>query len=325
MNNIDITFLDVKQITGSNALSIFSKIGTQSVITDFAILQGGWFNSEITLNNSKKLTERTGCWWTKDKDSGKIDLFAILIDERGRLCFTDVSKCGVGSRPCLKYSSIKEFATNKRRSEDGVLRVDFGIWPQIVPNNDILEELKKLDEKGKTNNVNLKFPIYLEDGNCECNIEWLDDVIEYNGKTYVNVVARSYKWSDTLSNGINYKNGNLVRIEILPITYIVDEESDIAIPEKIILAGVKFNNAHYNGDFDHTIYKKYLQDYFLPAITQSLDYNKANNQSKENIDSIITNLLNLGYSKDEIIEKIINYPEDKQKETNNFQKNIGSK
>lgn len=83
---MNCTFLEEKQIfsgngTVSKPLEIFNKIGTKAAITDFSILLGGYVSDDFTVNDSGKLEDRTGWYWTKTDDG---DNDARVVEVAGR-------------------------------------------------------------------------------------------------------------------------------------------------------------------------------------------------------------------------------------------------
>ena len=86
----------------------------------------------------------------------------------------------------------------------------------------------------------------------------------YNRNSYVRVKANIFYVSKVqLSNGEKYKNCDYVWVEVLPVKWLVDEDSLMMITEKIISAGVRFNDKinYYTEDFDKTEIKKFMDEH----------------------------------------------------------------
>lgn len=79
----------------------------------------------------------------------------------------------------------------------------------------------------------------------------------------------SYDGSEfTLSNGERYKDGDYVWVEVQPIKWLIDEENDIALSERILFAGVQFNHKR-NYHFGTTNIKEFMDRYFSKDIIPS--------------------------------------------------------
>lgn len=62
---MDFTLLTEEQIFGDNQIDVLKKFGTKCAISDFAILLGGYVDSDFYTSEGETLKNRTGWWWTK--------------------------------------------------------------------------------------------------------------------------------------------------------------------------------------------------------------------------------------------------------------------
>jgi len=264
---MDFTFLTKDQVDN---LDIFDNYGTQAVITDFSILLGGCVD-DYTINGSVNLEDRVGWYWTKSKNEN----YVCSVDNEGDLFDDDNEERSTGARPAINYSIIKHNISNAVRGVDGVLRVEYGEYPQKAVDENMQEKLEKaftyrvLKETGKTYTTDSqKYDAYSSKFKPQTLKEY-----EYEGKKYVRVIANSYFDGNEfqLSSGDEYVDGDYVWVEVSPITWLVDEEEDIAVSEKILFAGVQFEyNNYYDGIFKNTDIKKYLDNYFSKEIVSSV-------------------------------------------------------
>ena len=109
---------------------------------------------------------------------------------------------------------------------------------------------------------------------------------EYNGKRYVRVEANSsYDGEEfTLSNGERYKDGDNVWVEVQPVKWLVDEKSLMMVAEKIIFAGVPFNEKGGNyqtKDFDKTTIKEFMDKYLSRDLKQLIGTIALGEQTEE--------------------------------------------
>jgi len=261
---MDFTFLTKDQVDN---LDMFKNYGTQAAITDFSILLGGCVDDDNTINDSVKLEDRTGWYWTKSKNGNYI----CTVASDGTFFNDDNDARNTGARPTINYSIIKHNISNTVRGVDGVLRVEYGEYPQKAVDENMQEKLENafiyrlLRRTGKTYTTDSQ---KYDDYSSKFKPQTLKEY-EYEGKKYVRVIVNSYFDGNEfqLSTACEYMDGDYVWVEVSPITWLVDEKNDIAVSEKILFAGVQFNHDNdYNGIFKNTDIKKYLDNYFSKEI-----------------------------------------------------------
>ena len=240
----NFTFLTQEQCFGSDRLDILKKRGTKAAITDFSVLLGGWVSSEHVENDSS-LEGRTGYYWTKSDDG---DNDARVVDAFGDRISDIVNGRSGGARPALPFSEVSSIPTNGesgKRAKDGVLEVEYGYYPQKAVSRDMQERLERAYRSGnisKTRNNYTTDSVAYDEYDTSFQPQTHQEY-EYNGKRYVRVKANSYYDGGdfTLSNGEQYRDGDDVWVEVLPVKWLVDEKSRMMITEKLIFAGVQFN------------------------------------------------------------------------------------
>lgn len=195
-----------------------------------------------------------------------------------------------GARPALPFSSISSITTNGvsgRRSEDGILEVEYGYYPQKAVSKDMQE---RLERAFKSRSLSRTGNSYTTDSRKydEYDEEFLPrqhQEYEYNGKRYVRVEANSDygKNEFELSNGEKYQDGDYVWIEVSPVKWLVDEKSKMMITDKLIFAGVQFKHTrdYHTRDFDKTDIKIFMDTYLAKDLEQSRRTVSITEQSKE--------------------------------------------
>ena len=272
---LDFTFLTEEQcFDSSRKLEILEKRGTIAPITDFSILLGGYVSNNYHYNNSNSLENRSGWYWTSSDNK---DNDALVVCESGSRGSSNVSMRFGGARPALPYSSIRNISSNGVRGRDGILEVEYGEYPQKVASKRLQDELERaynynqssIRKTGKTyTTYSRKNDAYDEKFNAQVIEEYLFD----DGKKYVRVKANLYYDGSEfkLSNGERYKDGDYVWVEVQPIKLLIDEKSDTALFERLVFAGVHFKHErNYNGDFDRTDIKEFMDRYFSKDIIPS--------------------------------------------------------
>lgn len=267
-----LSFLIEEQcFDSSRKLKILEKRGTIAPITDFSILLGGFVSDYYYYNNSNSLEDRSGYYWTSsdDKDGGA---FIVLTD--GNKVWETVYNRDGGARPALPYSSICSNCSNIIRGKDGILEVEYGEYPQKVASKRLQFELERayncnqssIRKTGKTYTIDSRrYSEYDKKFSAQFIVEYL-----YNGKKYVRVKAKTCFRNFMLSNGEIYKDKDYVWVEVEPIKWLIDEESNIALSERLLFAGVQFyHEINYKGNFETTDIKKFMDEYFLEDIIPS--------------------------------------------------------
>lgn len=282
MNNLEITILSKNQLLGNKQLVIFQKRGLKAAISDYAILLGGAVSNSCYIENKKHPKNRTGCYWTKtEEDQEKKNISynlqnknnIYIISFNGDNCGPDINEPGISVRPILPFSSISNNCSNLKKTKDGILEVEYGEYPQQAAPRYLQNTLEKLYHKkslaktGKTYTRSIQI-----EGQSTLQIQ---EEFRYSSSRYIRVQAEAYSsnWFQ-LSNGGNYHNrykyypsGDYVWIEIKPIRWLVDKKNDIAITDKLLFAGIEFNDMEKNEkDFKKTNIHRYLNTYFAKEI-----------------------------------------------------------
>lgn len=298
MEQLNFTLLNVKQISGNdklidrNRLNIFKKYGVTASITDYAILLGGYVDDDYKTGGDS-LENRNGWYWSKTP----YDNNACAVTHVGSNSWYDVLNRDIGYRPVLLFSSILEISSNVAREKKGLFEVEYGEYPQKVAIKELQLMLEKtyqsgnLKQTGKSYTVDSRKYSDYDKGFLEQKYE----EFEYNGKKYVRVIANTYFDGKevTLSNGEKYKDGDAVWVEVGPIKWLVDDRKKIMVAKHILFAGLPFNDKQYDGDFNNSTIKWYLDNFFSKEIIPSLIKNKNNE-----VDSIETT------SEEKIIDEI---------------------
>ena len=270
MNKDDITFLTEEQIYGENRLKIFEYAYPLAEISDFAILLGGivaTYFDDITA----PLHNKPGFYWTKTLT--EINCHRIKVVSCSNAIYEDYSWCrDIGSRIVLPYSSIKSFSKTDFSFGNGVISVNFGMYPQMAASDVISSILENEFSKGKLKIVGKYTTDSIPANDKESFFKAKEhNVYEYNGKRYVRVVGNARAVGQTLSNSSTVFAGTGYWIKVEPITWLVDVKADVAISDRILFSGIQFANVNTSfKNFDETDIKRFMKDYFLPDIIFSL-------------------------------------------------------
>ena len=280
---MELDLLDKWQ-TYSNRLKIFYKYGTKAAITDFSILLGGYVSSNYYTSEGNALKNRTGWWWTKTPYLNPYhdDEYIITLDGDCDWCGVNLNKGGI--RPALSYSSIKSIVLNTVIGANGIKEIEYGEYPQEIVDENYSHELERA-----YNNKNLRTTgkNYTTD-----SVKYQDAHIsfkprthteyEYNGQKYIRFVGDLNGDGEVMSDGRRIKNGEIYWVKVEPITWLVDEEQNIAITKKIIVSGIQFDNERkYNGDFKNKDMYKFMNTYLIKDIFDNISIKKEEDNNKE--------------------------------------------
>lgn len=108
---------------------------------------------------------------------------------------------------------------------------------------------------------------------------------EYQGKRYIRIRAnsnfdgRKFK----LSNGVEYRDGDYVWVEVSPVKWLIDDRTGILISKRGLVSGIRFldRKSNYKGDFSRTEMKEYLDRYMLRDLTQTATLTRIQDMSPE--------------------------------------------
>ena len=286
MNSQDLTLLSEGQIWGNSnesQLEVIRKYGTKAAITDLCVLTGS-FLWEDTIDEDSSLTGRTSHFWTRS-DDGDNDVREVSENgNRHRIC----RYCRNGTvRPTLQSSVIfSQISPNRVRGYIGTEEVEYGEYPQNAADSKMQNILESKYNRGmnktgrsytfdsvKYNDYDTGFiPVTYEE-------------YEYQGKEYIRIKANSDFCGDKfmLSNGVEYRDGDYVWVEVSPVKWLIDDRTGILISKKGLVSGIRFHNkrTNYEGDFDRTEMKEYLNRYMFRDLTQTVTFTRVQNMTPE--------------------------------------------
>ena len=316
---LSLTFLSeeeaigFKDHVGMNArtrLDVLKKYGIVSAITDLAILTGAQFdeNQDFPVAIDDKL-KRTGSVYTKSSFYDK----AVIISGAGFSNKIDIHDRNCTIRPVLLLSTslFNSICNEKTIGDNGIEEVEYGEYPQYVPDQNLQRVLeKKYIIKDK--NLQLTGNYYTFDQTPITNNESPFSAVkygeyEYEGKKYIRVKANSCyssKWFK-LSNGIKYKNGDYVWVEVSPVKWLIDLKHKKLISKRGLVSGIRFG---IKSTFSESEIYEYLNNYMIYDLTQSATLTSeinasVNPQVKENINPLNDNVTNYNETKDELKKK----------------------
>ena len=287
MNSQGLTLLSEGQIWGTrneSRLRVIKKYGTKAAITDLCVLTGSYLceDPDYNIDEDKSLTGRTSCFWTRSDDG--IDDVCAVNENGKRNCIFRYHRLGA-VRPVLQSSVIfSQISPNRMRGYNGTEEVEYGEYPQNAADSKMQNILESeynrgMNKTGRSYTFNsVKYDDYYTGFKPVTYEEY-----EYQGKKYIRIKANSKFGSNKfmLSNGVRYKNGDYVWVEVSPVKWLIDDKTGILISKKGLVSGIRFLDNRYKGDFDKTEMKEYLDKYMLRDLTQTITFTRVQNTTSE--------------------------------------------
>lgn len=261
------TFLTEEQCRG--------KEHREETMTDYSVVLGGRCPENLLKDKSKQMLGR---YWLKTPEKiqwwDDQEVQMQIAGKRETIEGAEITDSGIGAKPVLHFDSLNDIPTNgepPKRTENGVLEVEYGHYPQTAPNKAIQEELEDLFAQNKlrqTKNIYMTYLKALDDSNELYHEPNIDLEYEFNGKRYVRTKAKpDYEYFNLSEGDFTYEKDDYVWIEVEPIKWLIDEEQKFMITDKIIFAGIEFDDpSKFNKSY---LYKDYLShDYFCKDVEQ---------------------------------------------------------
>ena len=277
MNSKDLTLLSEGQIWGNSSepqLEVIRKYGTKAAITDLCVLTGGilWKDADCIIDEDRSLTGRTSYFWTRSSD-GKENVCAVNV--HGDLENFYRFDCKGAVRPVLQSSVIfSQISPNRVRGYNGTEEVEYGEYPQNAADSRMQNILESEYNRGvnKTGRSYTFDSVRYDDYDTGFKPVTYEEY-EYQGKKYIRIKANS-DFDGTkfkLSNGVKYRDGDYVWVEVLPVKWLIDDKTGILISKKGLVSGIRFLNksTNYKGDFSKTEMKEYLDRYMSKELFQT--------------------------------------------------------
>lgn len=278
MNNQELTLLSEGQIWGNNnesQLDVMKKYGTKAAITDLCILTGSYLceDTDYNIDEDRSLTGRTSWFWTKS-DDGDNDVRAVYKNgfRYGNYRY---GRTGV-VRPALQSSVIfSQISPNRVRGYNDTFEVEYGEYPQYAVDSGMQNILETEYNRGmnKTGKSYTFDSVKYDDYDTGFKAVTYEEY-EYQGKKYIRIRANSDFGGNRfkLSNGVEYRDGDYVWVEVSPVKWLIDDRTGTLISKKGLVSGIRFldRNQNYKGDFERTEMKEYLDRYMSKDLFQTV-------------------------------------------------------
>lgn len=233
--------LKKSEVFGPNRLKMFENDNLRiakptdfaSVCSYFSQSDGGYYYTGKAFFSDS--------WLIKQENSlsDMCSCFANCIDDKGDEAATSKANRRIGIRPSTSYSSISNLAFSEQVNENGVKVVTFGEYPQSEVSVDLAETLDK-----QYNNHSLQTTGKFYTINGAKDVE--DDLYRFLNKRLIEYqyegckyVRFDYYYLDSYELPPRRKDYSTFWFKVEPITWLVDEEKDVAVSEKVLVSGLE--------------------------------------------------------------------------------------
>jgi len=285
-DGIELTLLSEEEIWGDKQLDVLRQYGTKSAITDLVVLTGGYCEDSCTYMapDDNSLKGRTSWFYTRFSD-GDGDVRGVYRAGSGNWSHRYGRNGAV--RPALLSSIVfSQISPNRVRGYN-------------APDSDMQRRLESEYQRGNLRTTGRDYTFdrtkYNDYDQYFQPVKY--EEYEYQGRRYIRVQARSHYDGGKfkLSNGIKYRDGDNVWVEVSPVVWLIDDRTKTLVSKRGILSGIRFHTdkKRYNGDFSTTEMKEYFDKYMLHDLFQSVTYIHNNEMIREDRKNFDVNLLEL--------------------------------
>ncbi len=252
-----ISLLAPEEIWGVNKLEPLKNFGLYTRVTDLCVLTGAKvFEGQGPIGLD-------GCWVYTTEICGR-NVTAISPDQK--VTTGNQSDNSGVIRPILncKQDVFKKITSGAYYIGVGVKEVEFGYYPDCAVDWNLQLELEnEFKWNGLTSSgrqfSKADYPPVI----------WKE--YEYKGSQYVRVESNANTSIFTLSNGEIYSNGDYVWLKVLPIRWLVDEESQTLICKAGLISGIAVTPASSSiYSFSYSDIQYFLKIVFLPELLKNI-------------------------------------------------------
>ena len=252
---LDFTFLTEQELLYGNRI-VFPNITSE--LTSFAYCLGGFkqINGKgtyWTVNSNEKNNVITMAAFEKYQEHSPLDIYT-------------------GARPLIDITD-KEIC----KEEEGIVQI--GYYPKSALSLDAQKSLEEKYEKGirTLKKTGRYFTVYQKNEKGELEKVKIEEYFneinqEYIGEGYhvVRVITKNARFFKGDMGLIEYEIGSPIWIMVEPIDWIIFRSKNnrkYLLSKNILFAGIPFDTKEtYNGDFENTFIKKFMDEYFSKDI-----------------------------------------------------------
>lgn len=259
---IEFTLLDEKQIIGKEKLDIF-KNGVKLEVSDFSILTGAYMEGNTAL------------FWTKTPNLEHKNSVSCF-DKNGNIWYVSPTDDDVGVCPCIKLDKNIKFYDTRENFERGFCGFYYGSYPRFWVGKMMNNELENAYNDNILELSNREYGGY--------------KTYKYQNEMFVRIIA-NYNEGVELADGAKIELQKPYWIMVSRVPFIIDKKANIAVAKEILFLSHFSEYYDYNGDFEKTYIKSYMNTKFLLEFNRPDHMNYIYRYYKESDTCMIRRLL----------------------------------
>ena len=271
LDDIKVTLLSKEEYFGSDKKSVFKRNSQLDVIKRYG--KKIYDSDLVKLTGGAKYGESDS--WTRTKGN---DNKVVSIYDGYEASELDSQRMDGVIRPVLKLpTKVDKLFSSKIEHYTSIIYDDYyyiylGEYPQILlPSYNDLKRYyaeNKLEKTGRIFHINNQI--------CE---EYKD----IKGDKYIRYKVEKNTY---IHRKYEIPEGEYVWVKVMPVSWLIDNKTNLLVSEHNLLAGVRFNKGGYDGNFENTEMYDFLNNVMFRDIFQ--DYLPKKEETKEeNKDTIL--------------------------------------
>lgn len=248
----------ISEIFGDDRLQVVKKRGAVAGATDLDKYLGTQTRSDLLTRDGKSVGE---FYWTRTPRGTFTNNTMTVVYPDNSYDWHSIDDKKNGGRIVSLFPLISNDSTDGQHleiAEDGVVEVEYGHYPQSAASKEMQEQLEqayKEEKCKKTGNTYTTNANALSSDDNSFSPQ-KNEEYEFDGKKYIRLECKEDCFH-TFSNGERYKEGDVVWIEVEPIKWLVDTETQKMITEKVIFTGLQYKDM-----------EKFIDEYFSKELLQ---------------------------------------------------------
>ena len=276
---MEITFLKQEDIWGDSALQVLKAYGTQTGLTDCSIILGAY----VTHPHYRTIeADRAGLIFLQTHDgygnTRSINANGNLVNfplnsryesgaHHAANTHNAASVCHAAARLVLSAETTSKIPPNEVETREvklkngNIVKIGkFGEYPQTLADDSISKLLEANLNAGLLQTTTKTYTFYSSPYGDFKPIKYPE--YELNGKKYICLDGMPYSGNSILRDDRKVQEGETYWVEVQPIEWLIDETGQW-ITKLGIFSGIPFDTkGNYDGNFDETVIKSYIDDKF---------------------------------------------------------------
>lgn len=245
-----------------------SLYGLDAEMTDFAVLLGGKAIEKEYRKGFDRGKLFTGNYWV---DGGN-KVFAHGPDGDTNLEGHENRRV-IGARIFIDTDGQFEWKTD---TMSNTMYGVYGEYPQSLVDDSVSADLEEAYKNNELIVTGRKYTTdSVPDNQFNTGFSMREHIeYEFNGEQYVRVLGDEVNSARTLSNGKTVEVSKPYWVKVEPIIWHIEDFRSQAVSDKILFAGVQFNDKEYSGNFESTTIFRFVRDCFKKEIIAERTYPK---------------------------------------------------